>query len=55
MTTPPNGRADLDTVFHKIIAADDLYAAECAARADRLVLLADLDDSRVWNPTAMRR
>ena len=50
MTTPPNGRADLDTVFHKIIAADDLYAAECAARADRLVLLADLDDSRVWEP-----
>ena len=37
-----------DSVFHKIIAAGDLYTSECEARADRLVVLADLDDSRVW-------
>ena len=36
------------SVFHKIIASEDLYAAECAARAERLTMLADLDDSRVW-------
>lgn len=36
------------SLFQKMIAADDLYTAECAARAERVLLLADLDRSRVW-------